>query len=47
MAEPGLVPYQLPRNLAALTAEAPGVFLPNRRAAERFVEGWHARRSNN
>jgi len=38
MAEPGLVPYQLPRNLAALTAEAPGVFLPNRRAAERFVD---------
>ena len=38
MTETGLVPYQLPRSLAALSAEAPGVFLPNKRAAERFVD---------
>jgi site-specific recombinase XerD len=33
-----LVPLNIPRGLAAITANAPSVFLPNAKAAERFFE---------
>jgi hypothetical protein len=31
-----LVPFKEPRSLAGLAAKKPGMFLPNRKAAERF-----------